>query len=98
MHVSIDRLVSACLDALQVRLLPGDSPTQALSRALDGSDVLLVLDGVDRIDGLGALVNELVEEASAFRLLCTATTVAAMPQETVLRLPPLPVPRDDEPL
>ncbi|HEV7173247.1 LuxR C-terminal-related transcriptional regulator [Pedococcus sp.] len=97
-HVTVDRLVSACLDALQVRLVPGDSPTQALSRTLDGSDLLLVFDGVDRIDGLGALVNELVEEASTFRLLCTATTVAAMPQETVLRLSPLPVPRDDEPL
>lgn len=97
-HLTVDRLVSACLDALQVRLLPGDSHAQALSRALDGSDVLLVLDGVDRIDGLGELVNDLVEEASDFRLLCTATTVAAMPQETVLRLAPLPVPRDDEPL
>lgn len=97
-HVTVDRLVGACLDAMHVRVLPGDSPSQALSRALDGSDVLLVLDGVDQIDGLGALVNELVEEAGSFRLLCTATTVAAMPQETVLRLPPLPVPRRGEPL
>ena len=97
-HTTIDRLVTACLDALQVQLLPGDSPAQALSRALDGSDVLIVLDGVDQIDGLGALVNDLVDEAATFRLLCTATTVAAKPHETVLRLPPLPVPGEDEPL
>src|SRR5690242_9883050 len=76
-HRTTPVLVGACLDALGAEVAPGDSEQLALKRALDGQDLLLVLDGVDAIDGLGAVLNDLVEEADGFRLLCTATTVAA---------------------
>jgi DNA-binding CsgD family transcriptional regulator/tetratricopeptide (TPR) repeat protein len=93
-----DSIVSSCLDALAADVAPGDSPTMALKRALDGQDLLMVLDGVDEIEGLGAVLNDLVDDAAGFRLLCTATTVAGRPHENVVRLQPLRVPRADEPL
>jgi DNA-binding CsgD family transcriptional regulator/tetratricopeptide (TPR) repeat protein len=95
-HRTVDSLVTDCLDALGAEVAPGDSEVMALKRALDGQDLMLVLDGVDAIDGLGLMLDDLVEDAAQFRLLCTATTVAGRPHEQVLRLPPLPVPEAGE--
>ena len=67
-----DAIVTAGLDALGADVAPGDSPFLALKRALDDQDVLLVLDGVDSVDGLGALCDELVESTTTFRLLVGA--------------------------
>jgi DNA-binding CsgD family transcriptional regulator len=97
-HSTRESLVTACLDALGAEVAPGDSPVAALKRALDGRDLLLVLDGVDSIDGLGEVLDDLVDEAAAFQLLCTATTVAGRPHEQVLRLQPLPLPTASQPL
>lgn len=97
-HPTSDTLVTACLDALDAEVAPGDSAVMALKRALDGQDLLLVLDGVDSIDGLGEIIDDLVEDAATFRLLCTATTVAGRTHENVLRLQPLPVPTSASPL
>lgn len=97
-HPTAAILVTACLDALGAEVAPGDSTTSALKRALDGRDLLLVLDGVDSIDGLGEILDEVVEDAETFRLLCTATTVAGRSHENVLRLHPLPVPTAAMPL
>ncbi len=97
-HPTAEALVTACLDALDAEVAPGDSPTMALKRALDGRDVLVVLDGVDAIDGLGEVLNDLVEEAEDWTLLCTATTVAGRSYEQVLRVPPLAVPSSRGPL
>lgn len=97
-HPTSDTLVMACLEALDAEVAPGDSTVMALKRALDGQDLLLVLDGVDSIDGLGEIINDLVEDAATFRLLCTATTVAGRTHENVLRLHPLPVPSTTMPL
>jgi DNA-binding CsgD family transcriptional regulator len=91
-HSSTDSLVTACLEALGADVAPGDSPTMTLKRALDGRELLLVLDGVDAIDGLGTVLNDLIDDAASWRLLCTATTVAGCPHENVLRLQPLQVP------
>ena len=97
-QTGIESLLARCLDALGADVAPGDSAIQALKRAVDEQDLLLVLDGVDDIDGLGALLDDLVEETSAFTLLCTATSVAGKPQESVLRLRPLPIPCLSQPL
>jgi DNA-binding CsgD family transcriptional regulator/tetratricopeptide (TPR) repeat protein len=93
-----ESVVGSCLEALEADLVPGDSPTMALKRALDGQERLLVLDGVDAIDGLGELLTDLLEDAATWRLMCTAQTMAGKPAERVLRLAPLPVPEPDGPL
>lgn len=92
-----ETLALDALDALGVELVPGESPTKALKRSLDGQDLVLVLDGVDGVDGLGELLSEMVDEADTWRLLCTAQTVAGRPHERVLRLQPLPCPEDGGP-
>ncbi len=97
-YATTESLVTACLDALDAEVAPGDSPTMALKRALDGRDTLLVLDGVDSIDGLDEVLNDLVEDAEGWKLLCTATTVAGRPHEQVVRVPPLPLPSSKGPL
>jgi DNA-binding CsgD family transcriptional regulator len=97
-HATTESLVTACLDALDAEVAPGDSPTMALKRALDGRDLLVVLDGVDAIEGLGEVLHDLIEDAETWKLLCTATTVAGRSHEQVLRVPPLPVPSMHEPL
>lgn len=93
-----DEVVTACLDALGAEVAPGDSPAMALKRAIDDQDLLLVLDGVESIDGLGLLLQELMEATTGTRLLCTALTMAGRPSEQVVRVGPLRVPRDREPL
>lgn len=97
-HATTESLVAACLDAIDAEVAPGDSPTMALKRALDGRDTLLVLDGVDALEGLGQILNDLVEESDGWRLLCTATTVAGRAHEQVVRMPPLRIPSQREPL
>jgi predicted ATPase len=91
-------VLTTCLDALGAEMAPGDSPSMALRRALDGQDLLVVLDGADAIDGLADLCEELIESSERFRLLCTAATVAGRPAEQVIRLGPLPVPGRNDPL
>jgi DNA-binding CsgD family transcriptional regulator/tetratricopeptide (TPR) repeat protein len=88
----------SCLDVLGADVAPGDTPFLALKRALDDQDILVVLDGVDAIDGLGELCENLVEATSGFRLLCTAVTVAGRPHEQVIRVGPLPIPARGEAL
>ena len=97
-HPTTDTVVTACLDALDAEVAPGDSPTMALKRAVDDQDLLLVLDGVESIDGLGALLDDLIENTNGFRLLCTATMVAGRSHESVVRMGPLPIPAPDQPV
>ena len=97
-YATTESLVTACLDAIDAEVAPGDSPTMALKRALDGRDTLLVLDGVDALEGLGEILNDLVEDSEGWRLLCTATTVAGRAHEQVVRMPPLPLPSARQPL
>lgn len=93
---SLDGIVEACLAALGADLAPGDVPAMALKRALDGRDVLLVLDGVDSVPGLGSFLEALIQTTSTASVLCTALTMAGQPSEQVLRVGPLPVPGDGE--
>ncbi|MGI8645032.1 MAG: LuxR C-terminal-related transcriptional regulator [Nocardioides sp.] len=97
--LSADAVLSACLHGLGAEAAPGDSTTGALGRALDGSDTLLVVDGVDiDADGLGPALQEILETTSAARLAVTARTMSGQPGERVVRVGPLPVPAPHEPL
>ena len=49
-----DAILAACLHGVGAEAAPGDSTRGALGRALDGTETLLVVDGVDiDADGLG---------------------------------------------
>ncbi|MCD6639710.1 MAG: AAA family ATPase, partial [Nocardioides sp.] len=68
-HDSVLRRVSR---ALGVEAAPGDSPAGALTRAVDGRDLLLVLDGLDPDAAHGAAWETLLDTTTDVRLLVTA--------------------------
>ena len=94
-----DAILAACLHGVGAEAAPGDSTSGALGRALDGTETLLVVDGVDiDADGLGPALQQLVETTSGARIAVTARTMAGQPGERVVRVGPLPVPSSHEPL
>lgn len=92
-------VLSACLDALDVPPTPGDSAEGALGRAMDDSDTLLVVDGLD-LDptDLGPTFQQVMAATTDARLAVTSVTMAGQPAERVVRVAPFGVPRDHEPL
>ena len=96
---SLDEVLVAALTTFDAELAPGDSLAGALGRALDGRTCLLVLDGLD-LDhtGAGPVLQTLVEGTSDARLVVTARTTAGQPDESVVRVGPLPVPKPRAPL
>lgn len=92
-------VLSACLDALDVPPSPGDSSEDALCRAMDGVEGLLVVDGLDLDPAvLGPTFQQLMSSTTDARLAITSVTMAGQPAERVVRVPPFVVPRDHEPL
>lgn len=94
-HDSVLRRASR---ALGVEPAPGDSPAGALTRAVDGRDLLLVLDGLDLDESQGAAWETLLDTTTDVRLLLTAVAAAGRPGEQVVRVGPLPIPHPRAPL
>ena len=91
---SLEDVLTACLDALRTETAPGDAADQALVRGLDGSATVLVLDGADLdTPGVGPYLQRLLEATSGARLVVTSVSTAGQPDERVVRVPPLPLPR-----
>jgi predicted ATPase len=88
------------VDAVLSRI-PGEglstSLPEALWEAYDGAAVLLVLEDVDRVQGLADVIDELTTGYPAASVLCTALRPTHVPGERVVRLLPLPLPADDAP-
>ena len=96
---SADAVLDACLDALDCERAPGDSRAGALGRAVDGTDSLLVLDGVEvDADPLGPTLQQLVEATADARLVVTSLTLSGQPAERVVRVGALSLPGPEEPL
>lgn len=97
--LDLDGLLAAGLDALDAETAPGDSTMGALVRALEASGNLLVLDGVD-LDraSIAPTLRSVLDRAPDARLLATTVSAAAHPGARVVRVGPLRVPRDHEPL
>ncbi len=93
-----DRVLEACLAALAVERGPGDSARQALARAIDGRDALVVLDGVSEVPGLGDLLADLLAETNGPRFAVTSAWGLGHAAERVVRIGPLPLPAADRPL
>ena len=69
------------------------SMTGALGRALDGRECLLVLDGLDLdATAAGPVLQSVLEATTDARVVVTALTTAGEPDESVVRVGPLPVP------
>lgn len=87
----------ACLEALGTEHAPGDTPAGLLSRAVDGTDVIVVIDGVDvDVTGLGTALQGVLEQTSGGKFLATSATLAGQPGERVVRVGPLSVPDEHE--
>ena len=96
---SLEEVLTASLDALRIDTAPGDEPEQSLARELDASEVVLVLDGVDLgTPDVGPALQRLLESTSRARLVATSVTTAGQPDERVVRVAPLPLPRPVGPL
>ncbi|WP_432479594.1 LuxR C-terminal-related transcriptional regulator [Nocardioides sp. GXQ0305] len=91
---SLDELLTASLDALDTETAPGDVCDVSLARELDGSAAVLVLDGLDLdTPGVGPGLQRLLESTAHSRLVATSVTTAGQPDERVVRVGPLPLPR-----
>lgn len=96
---SLDDVLVAALERLASETAPGDSLSGALGRALDGRECLLVLDGLDLdATGAGPVLQTLLESTTDARVVVTARTTAGQPDESVVRVGPLPVPHARSPL
>ncbi|QZY30210.1 LuxR C-terminal-related transcriptional regulator [Nocardioides coralli] len=96
---SLDAVLDACLVALGTERTPGDSRSGTVRRALDGTDSVLVLDGLDvDLSELGGTCQHLVESTTDTRLVLTAPTMAGQPAERVVRVGAMPLPGPRDPL
>lgn len=91
---SAEQVLVACHEALGAEHAPGDTPAGVLTRALDGVEVLLVVDDVDvDVTGLGTVLQSLLEATTTSQILATSLTLAGQPDERVVRVSAFPVPR-----
>lgn len=91
-----DRVPEAVAAALGLRLVGAASPG-SVAATLTGRAVLLVLDSCEHVaDAVRDLALALQEAAPAVRLLATSRVTLHVPGEFVVRLQPLPLPRDGE--
>ena len=89
----LDDVLAQCLLALDSETVPGDTLPGALTRAIDGSGCLLILDGLDLdATGAGALLQGILDSSSESKVIVTALAGAGQPGERVVRIDPLPVP------
>jgi DNA-binding CsgD family transcriptional regulator/tetratricopeptide (TPR) repeat protein len=96
---SLDDVLVAALESLESETAPGDSLSGALSRAVDGRDCLLVLDGLDLdVTEAGPALQSMLESTTDARVVVTARTTAGQAYESVVRVGPLPVPATRAPL
>ncbi|MBF4761921.1 hypothetical protein ISU07_02170 [Nocardioides islandensis] len=81
--------------------LPGDNLSTSLPEALweayDGAPVVVVLEDVDRVEGLVELVTGLRAGYPGATVLCTALRPLHAPDERVVRVAALSLPGDDAP-
>lgn len=95
----VDAVLDAVVSALAVLRAPGDDPEAAISRALDESERLLILDGIGpHLTGLGPVLQRILEATRRSRLLCTTGAITGLAGELVIRVDPLPLPAGDQPL
>ena len=77
----------------------GFSPEEALADYLSSRQLLLVLDNCEHlVDAVAKLADHLLRAAPGLRVLATSRESLTIDGETVLPVPPLPVPEAGQPL
>lgn len=100
-HVSADGLDLALLATEIARRVAGRDVSEgrdghaALAAALEGRDVLVLLDDVNGVGDRGTVLGDLLDACPTLRLVVTSTARLRLRGETTMRLDPLPVPVDD---
>jgi predicted ATPase/DNA-binding winged helix-turn-helix (wHTH) protein len=88
-----EHLPSAIALALGLSLPDGADRFAALRQQLEGTPLLLILDGAERLgDALAPMLVDLVSQTTAVRALVTSQAPLGIGGETVYRLSALPVP------
>ena len=80
----------AVADALAVRESPGAPPVEAISHALQGKEILLVLDNCEHlVEAAARLAEALLVGCPGLRILATSREPLGVAGEAVLQVPPL---------
>ncbi|KOU59825.1 hypothetical protein ADK57_32420 [Streptomyces sp. MMG1533] len=86
-------------DALGIPEQPGRDPVSVLVEHVRDRRMLIVLDNCEQLlDGVGRLARQLLAAAPGLRILATSRQSLGVPGETLLPVPPLPVPVEGTPL
>jgi predicted ATPase len=89
----VDSAVRSIAEALCVRVEGSGSRTTKIADQLRGRPTLLVLDNVEQIRGIEAVLNQLTEEAADLQILVTSRRALRIRAEREVRIPALPLPR-----
>src|SRR6516162_1460132 len=86
-------VAQAVAGALGLQDRPGYAPAAALAEYLAGRQLLLVLDNCEHlVDAVAELADLLLRAAAGLRVLATSREALTIDGESVLAVPPLPVP------
>src|SRR5215472_2981098 len=92
-------VAQAVAAALGLQDRAGYAPAAALAEYLAGRQLLLVLDNCEHlVDAAAELADQLLRAAAGLRVLANSRESLTIDGETVLAVPPLPVPEAGQPL
>src|SRR5215472_15259668 len=92
-------VAQAVAGALGLQDRAGYIPAAALAEYLAGRQLLLVLDNCEHlVDAAAELADQLLRAAAGLRVLANSRESLTIDGETVLAVPPLPVPESGQPL
>jgi non-specific serine/threonine protein kinase len=92
-------VAQAVAEALGLQDRAGYAPAAALAEFLAGRQLLLVLDNCEHlVDAIAKLADQLLRAAAELSVLATSREALTIDGETVMAVPPLPVPQADQPL
>jgi non-specific serine/threonine protein kinase len=92
-------VAQAVAEALGLQDRAGYAPAASLAEFLAGRQLLLVLDNCEHlVEATAKLADQLLRAAAELRVLATSREALTIDGETVLSVPPLPVPQAGQPL
>src|SRR5215472_17228187 len=92
-------VAQAVAGALGLQDRAGYAPAASLAEYLAGRQLLLVLDNCEHlVDAAAELADQLLRAAAGLQVLATSRESLNIDGETVLPVPPLPVPEPGQPL